>query len=361
MLRADTDSFDKIFTEDRPLLDLRAPVEFNQGAFPSATNLPLMTDLEREKIGICYKLSGQDAAINLGNKLVSGEVRDQRMQAWEAFVTQHEKGYLYCFRGGLRSKTVQQWLAEEGFDYPLIVGGYKSLRGYLIQKLESLAGSLNFIIVGGRTGTRKTDLILAAENSVDLEGRANHRGSSFGRRVGSQPNVINFENSLTIDLLKLVGQYENILLEDEGVTIGSCSVPLPLRLQIKSSPLYIVEATVDERVENILRDYVVTLSEEYLAMDAINGWENYRQSMFDSLSRIKKRLGGERYKKMNLLMTIAFDARNIADNYDAHRDWIRLLLVDYYDPMYDFQLDTKQKRIVETGDWQSIADRLVNQ
>ena len=82
--------------------------------------------------------------------------------------------------------------------------------------------------------------------------------------------------------------------------------------------------------------------------------------MFDSLSRIKKRLGGERYKKMNQLMILAFSANSIVENYDAHRDWIRLLLVEYYDPMYDFQLEKKQQRIIATGDWQSIAERLLN-
>ena len=353
--RSDTDNFEKIFTGSIPLLDVRAPVEFIKGAFPNVVNLPLLFDEERKKVGICYKNHGQDAAIKLGNKLVSGELRDTRLTGWKRFTQQNPEGYIYCFRGGLRSRTVQQWLASEGKEYPLIKGGYKAMRQYLIEQLEMLSQSLNFIIIGGRTGTRKTDLILANGNAVDLEGRANHRGSSFGRRLGGQPTVINFENNLAVDLLKLKAKFSTILLEDEGVTIGSCSVPEPLRLQIKTSPLYLVEADVDERVENILRDYVLTLSNEYIEADADQGWINYRASMLTSLQRIKKRLGGECYSRLHSLMEKAFQEKNKSANYDLHREWIRVLIVEYYDPMYDFQLEKKQHRVQEQGSWETIA------
>jgi len=232
------------------------------------------------------------------------------------------------------------------------------MRRYLIDTLWQLSESFNFNVIGGRTGTRKTDLILAIENSIDLEGRANHRGSSFGRRVGGQPTVINFENSLAIDLLKLKHEFSTIMVEDEGVTIGSCSVPEPIRTQIKSSPLYLVEASVDERVENILRDYVLTLSAEYMEDDVVEGWFNYRNAMISSLERIKKRLGGERYQQLHQLMSKAFDVENQLDNSDYHRDWIRVLLVEYYDPMYDFQLTKKQHRVRNAGSWRDIKTLL---
>lgn len=357
--RPDSDNFEHIFSKDIPLFDLRAPIEFAQGSFPTAISLPLMTDDERSKVGTCYKQQGQDAAIKLGHKLVSGALREQRMAQWEKFVMQHPEGYCYCFRGGLRSKTVQQWLAAEGLEYPLIKGGYKAMRRFLIESIERLSDVFNFIVVGGRTGTRKTDLILELPNAIDLEGRANHRGSSFGRRVGGQPTVINFENNLAIDLLKLKVNYSTLMIEDEGVTIGSCSVPGPLRVQINTSPLYLIEASVDERVENILRDYVVGLSQEYLAEDPLNGWENYREAMFSSLQRIKKRLGGERFKQLYLLMDKAFKTENEIANSDFHRHWIRELLVEYYDPMYDFQLTKKQGRIKERGSWEDIKGLLV--
>lgn len=93
-----------IFVAGKPLIDLRAPIEFNRGAFPSSVNLPLMVDKEREKVGTCYKQQGQQAAIALGHSLVHGAVKQQRIDAWLGFLAAQPEAYLYCFRGGLRSQ-----------------------------------------------------------------------------------------------------------------------------------------------------------------------------------------------------------------------------------------------------------------
>ena len=53
--RKDTTDYRQLFLNDVPLIDTRAPVEFANGAFPAATNLPLMSDQEREQVGTCYK------------------------------------------------------------------------------------------------------------------------------------------------------------------------------------------------------------------------------------------------------------------------------------------------------------------
>jgi len=54
-------------------MDVRAPVEFLKGSFPTATNIPLLDDLQREQIGTRYKHAGQDEAIRLGNGCESRE------------------------------------------------------------------------------------------------------------------------------------------------------------------------------------------------------------------------------------------------------------------------------------------------
>ena len=41
-----------LIKEEQPLIDVRAPVEFAQGALPGAVNLPLMIDDERHQVGI---------------------------------------------------------------------------------------------------------------------------------------------------------------------------------------------------------------------------------------------------------------------------------------------------------------------
>ncbi len=100
--------------ERRVLIDVRAPVEFRQGALPGAVNLPLMDDDERHRIGIEYKQAGQDAAIALGEQLVAGSVRAERVDAWRRLLDRHPDALIYCFRGGQRSRIAQQWLAEAG-------------------------------------------------------------------------------------------------------------------------------------------------------------------------------------------------------------------------------------------------------
>ena len=63
------------------MIDLRAPCEFAKGSFPNTVSLPLMTDIERQKVGTCYKRDGQEAAIKLGHQLVKGEKKKERLEA----------------------------------------------------------------------------------------------------------------------------------------------------------------------------------------------------------------------------------------------------------------------------------------
>ena len=45
--RPDTDDYRRLFLSGVPMMDMRAPVEFAQGAFPGATSLPLMKRCQR--------------------------------------------------------------------------------------------------------------------------------------------------------------------------------------------------------------------------------------------------------------------------------------------------------------------------
>src|SRR5690606_25940385 len=188
-----------ILAADTPLLDVRAPVEFAQGAMPSALNLPLMNDEERAAVGTCYKRHGPDAALKLGHQLVSGVTREQRIQAWRDACQRHPDGYLCCARGGQRSHITQQWLRETGIDYPLIPGGYKALRQAAIQATEQRV-QRPLILIGGCTGSGKTDLVRQHPDGIDLEGLARHRGSSFGRTLQAQLSQASFENALAVKL-----------------------------------------------------------------------------------------------------------------------------------------------------------------
>ena len=160
-----TDEFRRIVLEQRPLIDVRAPVEFERGAFDGAINLPLMNDEERHLIGIRYKEQGNASAVALGKKLV-GPVKQERVQAWVDFFHAHPDAYLYCFRGGQRSQISQAWMQEVGVILPRLKGGYKAFRSFLMQESERISEKLDTLILGGRTGSGKTLLIHQIENSI---------------------------------------------------------------------------------------------------------------------------------------------------------------------------------------------------
>lgn len=106
--------FEALFFTSTPLIDVRAPIEFNAGSIPGAVNLPLLTNEERHKVGLTYKQNGQEAAIELGHQLVNGSVKESRVRAWCEELEKHPQAIIYCFRGGLRSQLVQSWLREQG-------------------------------------------------------------------------------------------------------------------------------------------------------------------------------------------------------------------------------------------------------
>ena len=356
-VRADTDDYRALFLADAPMMDMRAPTEFSKGAFPGATSLPLMTDEERAQVGTCYKQQGQQAAIALGHRIVSGDIKDQRLSAWCDFARAHPEGYVYCFRGGLRSQTVQQWLRDSGIDYPLIRGGYKAMRRFLIDELERSVTQGQFVLVGGKTGTGKTRVIHDIARSVDLEGLANHRGSTFGQLPRPQPSQIDFENRLSIALLKLLDtSRENIYLEDEGRLIGRLYLPEVLQEQMARSPMVVLEQSLDERVDVVIGDYIIDLGARYREIHGEQGDSLHAEKLQADLFKIRKRLGGERHQRMSDVMAAAFDRQRNTGNVDGHRQWIHFLMEQYYDPMYEYQLQKRQGELLFSGTRQAALD-----
>jgi tRNA 2-selenouridine synthase len=348
--RPDTDDYRSLFLADIPMMDMRAPTEFAQGAFPLAQSLPLMSDEERAQVGVCYKEQGQSAAISLGHQLVSGDLRSGRLARWCDFTAAHPGGYLYCFRGGLRSQTVQQWLRDEGIDYPLVSGGYKAMRQFLLQELDRSVERADFILIAGKTGTGKTRVIEQLLRSVDLEGLAGHRGSSFGQLLEPQPSQIDFENALSINLMKQLASGERrVFLEDEGHLIGRCALPQVLVDSMKEAPMVVVEENLAERIDVVIADYVIDLGNRFAVVEGEEGPRLHCVKLQQDLFRIRKRLGGERHQMVSAMMDAAFAEQHISGDVSLHRDWVAALLTTYYDPMYEYQLEKRAGKCLFRG------------
>src|SRR5690606_35174110 len=155
-----------------------------------------------------------------------------------------------------------------GIDYPLVKGGYKALRRFLIDALDAAIASADFRILSGRTGTGKTRVLNQLPNPVDLEGLANHRGSSFGRQVTGQPTQIDFENRLAVAMLKATHHHQGpVYLEDESRLVGRCALPEALRARMAEAPLLILERPLEERIAIIREDYVESMLADYITRD----------------------------------------------------------------------------------------------
>ena len=345
-----TNAFRQIVLNDVPLIDVRAPIEFKDGAFPNTVNLPLMNNEERHLVGIRYKEQGNAEAVKLGHKLVGGAVKQERVSAWAEQLDRHPDSMIYCFRGGMRSQISQQWIAEEtGKTIQRLEGGYKAFRSYLLDQLDPTKLTSKPVILGGRTGTGKTILLQQFKNAVDLEAIANHRGSSFGRFTTPQPCPIDFENNLAWAFIKHgAAEYRHMILEDEGRNVGDRYLPKPLVEHFCQADLVVLERSMEERVQITFDEYITAAQADYRAVYGNeSGHDEWLTYMENCLDRIRKRLGGLRHQQIKQLL-----------HEGDHKAWIEQLLRDYYDPMYDYQLKNKGNAIVFKGDAPAALDYL---
>ena len=357
----EVDDLLQLFLNDTPLMDVRAPIEFNEGAFPSAENIPLINDQERHVIGKTYKDLGQDEAIKLGIELVSGSTKSERLSQWQQFTQAHPKGVLYCFRGGMRSKVTQQWLFEEtGVRYPRVKGGYKVLRRYLIDQLEAISPKVKPVVIGGRTGVGKTKFLQSLTPNLDLEGLAWHRGSAFGSHATPQPTQIEFENKLSIAVLKLFhGGNPYFIAEDESRNIGHRHMPMSFFEPFSLAPVLVLDESEDHRINITHQEYIIEALGEFVELHGEEaGFDAWAASLTDSLFRIRKRLGGVNYERVSKELQDALKLHKSHNDTSAHRAWIKSLLIDYYDSMYEYQLSKKADRVIFTGNRDDVLEKL---
>lgn len=324
--------FKRLVLDRIPILDVRAPIEYQNGALPFSENIPLLTDEERALVGTAYKKTGSESAIAVGHQLVSGEIKENRLHAWQNFVSRNPNAVVTCFRGGLRSKTVQTWLENSGVSLSRIEGGYKAMRLFFLHALEQLTET-SWIVIAGQTGCGKTVLLRDSQQPhLDLERIANHRGSAFGETASAQPAQSTFENRCAAELIHL-GQNKSapVLIEDESRMIGRLVVPEPIFKQIRSSPVILIEESLEQRVENTFQEYIA-------GADLQQVLPRY----LDATQRISKKLGGA------MTAEVLADIRR-AQTLEEHKIWIEKILKHYYDGIYTRSLKTRDPKILFCG------------
>jgi tRNA 2-selenouridine synthase len=240
--------------ETIPVVDVRTPSEYARGHIPVAQNIPLFSDKERKNVGITYKNSGQGEAIVLGLEYAGPKMKEMALRA-SALAT-GKQVLVHCWRGGMRSASMAWLFRTAGLESRVLEGGYKSFRRLVLTSLER---DFSFVVIGGLTGSGKTDVLRALESCgeqvLDLEKLANHKGSAFGA-LGEKAQGTNeqFENDLFWDL-RHMNEKRIIWTEDESRTIGRNTLPAGIYKSIRSAPVICLEVTPDSRIERLVRDY----------------------------------------------------------------------------------------------------------
>lgn len=329
--------YNTILRDNLPVLDVRAPTEYERGRIPNSINLPILDDSERSKVGIEYKTKGNEAAVQLGFALVDDREKEKRVNSWSRFIDANPNALLTCWRGGQRSEIAQRWLADNGVDVPRIEGGFKAIRQCSLDVFEQ-SNSRAWIVVAGSTGVGKTQFLNTYSESIDLEALAHHRGSAFGQLESPQPTPVSFELALAQCLLQ-ADQLNTCLIEDESRTIGRLAIPNPLYAAMQSAPIVVLESSLEERIQLTYQNYVRNA-------DSLK--------LLNALKRIQKRLGRERYADVKTQLERAIEQRSES----LHLDWIASLFNWYYDPMYEYQLNGKLDRVVFRGEVSAVRDYL---
>ncbi|MCA6074685.1 tRNA 2-selenouridine(34) synthase MnmH [Fulvivirga sedimenti] len=314
--------------QEIPLIDVRSPSEYTFAHIPGAINIPLFTDLERRRVGICYKQEGQKAAIKLGLKLV-GPKMVHFVESAEALKS--DKLMIHCWRGGMRSASMAWLLQTAGLEVMVLQDGYKAFRRAL---LEYFAQPLPIIILGGKTGSGKTEILLElmrqGHQVVDLEGLANHRGSAFGSLgLPPQPSTEQFQNELFMTMY-VMDHDQPIWLEDESSSIGKVGLPEDLWKQMSHAPVVMLDIPLKERVRRLVDEY----------------GEFDRATLGEAIQKIGKKLGGQHEKR-------AMEALK-----SGELAIVAEILLTYYDKSYDYVKNRRNQHIVDilTLQHDSIAE-----
>ncbi len=319
-----------------PLLDVRTPAEYEHAHIPGAINLPLFSNEERVVIGTLYKKQGKDKAVEKGLEFVGPKLAGFVKRAKKLAVD--KEIMLHCWRGGMRSGSMA-WLFETaGLRPNVLEGGYKAYRRLLHKTFSER--KLNLKILGGKTGSGKTLILHALQNKgaqiIDLEGLANHKGSSFGA-IGEepQPSTEFFENLLFENILQLDPK-QTIWVENESRGIGTVYIPEGFWKQMQKAPLYQISIPKEERLQ--------ILTQMYTGKDPA-----ILQAAFE---RIKKKLGGQNLK-------LALEALQKGD-YKTAAD----IALFYYDKAYTYSFENNPTPNIQMFDFDffdadRIADRLL--
>lgn len=289
------------------VIDVRSPSEYEDSTIPGSLNIPLFDDAERAEIGTIYKQVSVEAAKQRGLEIVSA-----KLPAFiRAFSEIPGKKAVFCWRGGMRSRTSATVLSLMGIHAYRVAGGYRDYRKWVVETLEAYTLKCPAYVLHGNTGTGKTSILRGLKEQgypvLDLEGLAGHRGSIFGE-IGLRSHNQKTFDSLLLDELLAYDEAPYLLMEAESKRIGKAVLPDFLMRGKEQGRHIWLELPMEERVRNLLDDY--------------RPWEHAEECLV-AFRQIKSRI--------HTPIAAEIEGCLRTDRFDKA---VEMLLTHYYDPRY---------------------------
>lgn len=291
------------------IIDVRSPSEYKEATIPGSLNIPFFNDEERAEVGTIYKQVNPQAAKERGLEIVSAKLPSFIKE----FAQIDGKKAVFCWRGGMRSKTSATVLSLMGIKAFRLNGGYRSYRNWVVETLKTLEIKPKSYVLNGYTGSGKTLILRRLKEQgypvIDLEGMANHRGSIFGQ-IGLEPNNQKKFDALLVENILKLQQSPYIIFEGESKRIGKISLPEIVLAKKEQGIQLFIEMPMEERIRHILEDY--------------EPW-NHEEQCLEAFKRIKRRIHTPIANKI--------EADIQGGDFSSA---VGLLLQYYYDPLYEY-------------------------
>ena len=290
-------------------VDVRAPIEYNEDHIPGAVNLPIFNDEERKEIGTMYKMAGKVDAVKRGTEIGGRRIVDIINSLSEI---KDKEIIIYCARGGMRSAAVASLINSLGIRTYRVIDGYRSFRKMVMDRLSTIEIKPQVFVLQGFTGAGKTEILKVTPNAVDLEDMAGHRSSIFGG-IGLQQNSQKRFETLLWQRLEELENEQFVLFEGESKKVGNSHIPENIFRQMRKAPAIYIETPIERRVAIIRKEYT--------------GF-NEDERILRTVNTLRTKLGASKTDSL-------IDLYNRGDL----DEFIKILLLDYYDTLYRHTLD----------------------
>lgn len=299
--------------ENPILIDVRSEGEYLEATIPGALNLPLLNNEERAQVGSTYTQISPTLAKEEGLEFISPKLPNlvKQAQQWS------EQGplVLFCWRGGMRSKSLASVLDLMGVPVYRLQGGYKAYRKKVLAFFEQKP-SLKFVVLRGNTGVGKTEILKQLKSdgypAIDLEKLANNRGSVFGDvGLGDAPSQKKFEALLYEELREIKDRgHSYIIVECESKRIGRVTLPVNFYNAMQQGTQILVYDSISNRINRLVQEYTEI-------PDSLT-------QIREALMRLEKTLGHKKLEQCNLFL----EENRLAD--------FTKILLEYYDALYGY-------------------------